>query len=399
MTLAPREVTLVLCTPDGRVLGALAPFAVDSPWWPDVGDVAAGARTTYGIDVVVLRLLRTGTTTPAGGGPVTYLAQVSRPPRIPIRPWRGDPTADQPQRAPWARPGGPDDLLAWADETLAGLGLPRCGPPEQVRAWNLSTLWRLPTAGGRVWLKCVPEFFAHEAALISVLDTAVVPPLIAWSGSRMLLAHVPGDDQYGAPLGRLLPMVGLLVGLQVAWTARLEELLAIGLPDWRAEPLTALAADVVGRTAVQLDGATLATLQALLERLPERWADIDSCGIPATVVHGDFHPGNVRGDDHRLVLLDWGDSGVGHPLLDQAAFTERLTVVDRVAVRSEWRRLWEAAVPGCDPDRAADLLAPLAALRQAVIYRRFLDRIEESEHVFHRDDPALWLRRAAELGC
>lgn len=43
------------------------------------------------------------------------------------------------------------------------------------------------------------------------------------------------------------------------------------------------------------------------------------------------------------------------------------------------------------------LLEPVAALRQAVIYRGFLDGIEPSERVYHADDPPLWLRRAAEL--
>ncbi|HEU4568913.1 MAG TPA: hypothetical protein VFR99_12830, partial [Marmoricola sp.] len=56
---------------------------------------------------------------------------------------------------------------------------------------------------------------------------------------------------------------------------------------------------------------------------------------------------------------------------------------------------WTRRRPGSDPGRAADLLAPLAALQRAVVYRGFLDRIEPDERVYHRDDPARWLRRAA----
>ena len=54
-------------------------------------------------------------------------------------------------------------------------------------------------------------------------------------------------------------------------------------------------------------------------------------------------------------------------------------------------------MPGCDPDRAAALLAPVAALRQALIYRTFLDGIEPDERVYHANDPGTWLRRAAAL--
>jgi hypothetical protein len=43
------------------------------------------------------------------------------------------------------------------------------------------------------------------------------------------------------------------------------------------------------------------------------------------------------------------------------------------------------------------LLAPVAAARQAVIYRKFLDNIEPSEWPYHRGDPALWLRETAAI--
>ena len=99
-----------------------------------------------------------------------------------------------------------------------------------------------------------------------------------------------------------------------------------------------------------------------------------------------------------MTLLDWGDSGIGHPLLDQAAFLDRVPEAVRERVRSHWLGLWRAAVPGSDPARAAELLAPIAAARQAVIYRRFLDHIEPAEHPYHWHDPAAWLSRAAALG-
>ena len=50
-----------------------------------------------------------------------------------------------------------------------------------------------------------------------------------------------------------------------------------------------------------------------------------------------------------------------------------------------------------DFDRAASLIAPLAAARQALIYQGFLDAIEPSEHPYHAADPAFWLGRAVDL--
>lgn len=309
----------------------------------------------------------------------------------------GDPLADEPLRLPYARPGGPAGDLAWADAVLVERGTPRSAPAEQVRTWNLSSLWRLPLADAAAWLKVVPPFFAHEGGMLALLDPAVVPALIDAEGPRMLLDEIAPPDHYDTLGAPLLTMVRLLVALQVEWTSRVDELLELGLPDWRPEPLRTSAADVVARTASELEPPTLRALERLVEELPALADEVASCGVPTTLVHGDFHRGNVRGAPDRLVLLDWGDSGVGHPLLDQAAFLERLPEAECPAVVREWSRLWRAAVPGSDPEGAGQLLEPVAALRQAVIYRKFLDAIEPDERVYHAADPAIWLERAAAL--
>jgi hypothetical protein len=98
-----------------------------------------------------------------------------------------------------------------------------------------------------------------------------------------------------------------------------------------------------------------------------------------------------------MVLLDWGDSGVGHPLLDQAAFLAWASPEEAPTLLRHCNRLWSDAVPGCDPARASELLAPVAAARQAVIYQHFLDHIEPAERFYHGGEPALWLTRTAGL--
>jgi hypothetical protein len=53
--------------------------------------------------------------------------------------------------------------------------------------------------------------------------------------------------------------------------------------------------------------------------------------------------------------------------------------------------------PGCDPRRAGQLLEPVAALRQAVVYDAFLSEVEPSERRYHAGDPATWFTTAGEL--
>jgi hypothetical protein len=389
----PRIVTLVLVTPDGLLVGSLPPFAVDVPWWQEAGPVVRGAREHHGVDVTVLRLLDTERPTPHGGR-VTYLAEIAEP--VAAVPWGGS-LDDHPLRAPWARPGGPGADLAWADEMLAERGLRRSDRPEQVRSWNLSSLWRLPIGGGAAWLKAVPPFFAHEGPMLARLAGSSVPELLAQHEGRILMPEIPGADLYDAGLPRLLEMVSVLVELQQTWAGRSGELEAIGLPDWRAPSLGPMIASVVERTAAELTRQDRSMLAEFVDRLDARFAAVEACGLPETLVHGDFHPGNTRGTDSTLVLLDWGDCGIGHPLLDEPAFLDGLSDAVAVSIRQHWHATWRAAVPGSDPGRASRLLEPVAAARQAVIYRAFLDGIEPSEQRYHRADPADWLNRTAAL--
>jgi hypothetical protein len=280
---------------------------------------------------------------------------------------------------------------------LARQGLRPTGAPTQVRTWNLSSLWRVPVEGQIAWLKVVPHFFAHEGPLLNLLAGAAVPTVLGHEGGRMLLAEITGDDLYGAEPPLLRRMVDLLVDLQRRWTGRVEELLALGLPDWRAPALTSAITDVVDRARGEISAEDQATLSRFLRELPDRFDAVAACGLADALVHGDFHPGNFRGDGAALTLLDWGDSGVGHPLLDQAALFNAIPKAAVDAIRAHWLGRWREAVPGADPARAAALLAPVAAARQAVIYRKFLDNIEPAEQCYHRSDPAMWLGRAASL--
>ena len=390
----PRTAELVLVTAKGDLIGCLPAVPVVTPWWPDIEPVVRAVRDHHGVDVIVLRLLDTELAQPHGGR-VTYLAEVRKPVHGAER-WTGV-LHDHPRRHAFARPSGPAADLAWAHARLAERGLRPIAPPTQIRTWNLSSLWRLPVEGQTVWLKVVPHFFAHEGAVLARLAGAQVPTLLGHDGGRMLLAEIPGEDLHEAELPLLLQMVSRLVGLQRLQRDRVKELLALGLPDWRAPALVAAITAVIARTRDEMSAEDRATLAGFAQGLSDRFDGVDACGLPDTLVHGDFHPGNFRGDGQALTLLDWGDSGVGHPLLDQPALLDAIPSACVDAVRSHWVQQWSAAAPGSDAARAAALLAPIAAARQAVIYRNFLDNIEPSEQVYHRADPARWLSRAAAL--
>lgn len=391
----PRTVTLVFVDPSERPIGALPPFEVATPWWPDAASVVAGARDLHEVEVTVLRLIdaRPDPADPFGmGGSVSYAVEAAVPPPD-LLPWSGS-VGEDPRRAAWARPGGPAADLAWADATLLSQRRRRSGPAEQIKTWNLSSIWRVPTQDGDTWLKAVPPFFAHEGAVIGAIGPPLVPALLGTEPGRALLGDVPGEDRFHAPLELMFEMVSLLVELQTRWLDRLPELLSLGLPDWRADKLGLALVRLVARCGGEIELEERRALDRLTSGLPERWAAIDACGLPPTLVHGDFHPGNFRGESGSLVLMDWGDSFIGHPLFDMTAMLEHAGD-GRQRVRDEWIGAWRRAVPGSEPGRAAELLAPVALLRNALVYRSFLDQIEASEHPYHAADVPKWLAAAS----
>ena len=318
------------------------------------------------------------------GGRVTYLAEAAHTPPD-LVPCEGEvDLADHPLRLPWARPGGPAADLAWAAAVVDVTG-----PPQQVRSWNLSAIWRLPTADGPVWLKCVPPFFTHEAVVLRLLGpTGLVPRLLAAEGHRMLLADLPGRDGYDADDEERRRIVDVAVELQAGTAGRVAELEGV-VPDWRSGPLRSAAADVVAR---RRPGS--AALGRLLDGWDERMAAVGECGLPDVLFHGDVHPGNARIGVDPPILFDWGDSGLGHPLLDLAGVAD---AAGDAALLRHWLGRWAAAVPGADPARAWALLEPVAALRGAVVFQRFLDGIEPSERVYHHHDVDPFLDRTEAL--
>src|SRR5207244_1544223 len=134
------------------------------------------------------------------------------------------------------RPGGPAESLAWAAAVLGDAGLGPVTGAAQKRTWNLSTIWRLTTPAGAVWLKQVPWFFAHEAAVLCWLDErGAGPRLSAGYDGRMLLADIPGEDLYEAPLPVRGAIAEDLHPIQLASAATLDELAALGVPDKRGK--------------------------------------------------------------------------------------------------------------------------------------------------------------------
>ncbi|MGA5821732.1 phosphotransferase [Kitasatospora sp. NPDC094028] len=400
-----RSVTVEL-TYRGDYFGQAGPFEVAGGWWQEVGGVTAAAAAALGAPLLVLRLLDgEGADGGAFGGRVRYHAELMEPPRTAPRAADGATAAllgPAARRAAWADADGLRAALEWAGERL---GAP-AGPVRrirQVRTWNLSGLFRLPAAeGADAWLKTItPAFNAAEGEVIALLggvDPTLVPRVVGAdpAAGRLLLEHVPGEDCWGPSAATVERTVPRLVAAQAALAAD-GRAAAAGLRDRRPRALLAQLEALLDRLPDETDltGEERAGVAELVGELPGLIGRLADCGLPETLLHGDFHPGNWRaGPGRPAVLVDFADACLGHPALDGLRAGAFLGPEARHHCAGVWAAAWRAHVPGAEPERALALARPLYHLAYALRYQEFLDHIEGSERPYHEGDPASELRAA-----
>nr|WP_062335761.1 aminoglycoside phosphotransferase family protein [Herbidospora sakaeratensis] len=395
-----RQASAVVTSGD-RVHGRFGPADMPSPWWNDVAPVTAWLSGEAGAPVVVLRLLDVQGGAMMRDGHATYHAELleeppaHQPPNPPNRfkaaaesrehsvggAMSGVPAEvrsrlwnQEPLRASWATREGLRAALDWA--------LAITGPSEirQVKTWNLAGLFHLPNVNA--WLKTTPPFAAPEASIIAALaevDPTLVPTVLGADPARgwMLLEHIPGQDCWKAAPG--------LVRETVRRFARAQQEISTGMQASRPEAIGSRQAPpgLTDRRSMLAATGRLPHVPGsdeLLERVPALEEELAACGIPYTLVHGDFHPGNWRAvPGGPAVVLDFADAHVGHPAADG------LRLKEWTGDAEAWVDAW--SLPGADPRRALEVAAPLAALGQAVRYQEFLDGIEPSERRYHAGDP------------
>jgi aminoglycoside/choline kinase family phosphotransferase len=320
-----------------------------------------------------------------------------------------------PLRVPWARPGWLPETTAWIDDCLAELGRARTGPPEQVRVRHWACVLRVPAAGGDIYFKAVAPAQGFEPLVtraLMVMAPGVVPRVLALDAERGWLLMVDG----GVPLrGRVLPgrhleplldMLPRFAALQLALVPHTAALLAAGCPDRRLHRLPALIADLLDDRDLMLvghpDGMTAAEhadLRAALPAMRDLCARLADIGVPESLHHDDFHPGNVLVDARaNYAFFDWGESAITHPFLSlgMALRWARLVLecdeeaLDRL--RRAYLGPWTAYAPTDRLLEAAAIAERLMPLARALTWAESIRGLEPDARWECEDSSAYFLR-------
>ena len=184
------------------------------------------------------------------------------------------------------------------------------------RPW--SRVLRVPTAEEDLYLKQCEPVQAFEVPLTVALAARWsdrVPEVVAADPERawLLLRDAGTRLRESGDAETFVRALELYGELQRDEAARVDELLALGLPDVRL-PVVAASYEPFFEHDHGLEREEVAGLRALVPRFRELCEELEAFRLPASIQHDDLHDGNVFVRDGRVAIFDWGDSSVAHPL-------------------------------------------------------------------------------------
>lgn len=295
---------------------------------------------------------------------------------------------------PWWRPEWAAKALSWAVKSAADAGYYSTAPPEQLKSWYLSSLWRLPTRNSNLYFKAVPPYSNLEVALAAAWTadrTEGAQQVVAIESERswLLTADMKGIsleqnrnvEFWGAALEDL-------ARFQVQTACHVDGYLAAGCDDLRMGRLTIRAAQLFGAAGALVEGLPAkhivfddAVLEKLLPGLDARCRVADTFGIPATLVHGDFHGMNVVREGGRTVFFDWSDASICHPFFDVMELLSSddwlpPTLDSHDILRDSYLAQWREFGTVDRMRELYDLLRPLWLLAGALAHERMLTGME-----------------------
>jgi len=231
---------------------------------------------------------------------------------------------------PWSRSDWYPRAKQWMLDCASKTGNQVVGEPIQIKTWSISCVFRVETTGGAIWFKALPNFWGHEPRLMQdltktfpqyMMDVVAIEPDEHWMMSKEWAGPEPETIEDWQIALRAF------TDIQLNCTEMIDELISFGCADRRLsllpnllEPVLAELDDDQGRKFYEVTEAEAKELARRIRRLPALCRKLSDCGIPESVVHGDFWGPNVLVRDKLSgkapIIFDWTDASIGHPFFD-----------------------------------------------------------------------------------
>ncbi len=225
------------------------------------------------------------------------------------------------------------EVLAWSQNYLKENGYQLQNSPEIIHNGPWSTVYRILTNFGTLYLKQTAPDFAIEPTLLRYLGT-LLP-----SASLEVLAQ--NDKLYcflmrdaGTPLRDILKKhfqinlannaLTTYATIQKLTANHIDTLLSMGVPDWRLSMLPSLYLALLNQKQFLIDDGLSPTeiedLKKLHLKVVERCHQLAQYNIPETIEHGDFHDNNILVQGNNMIIHDWGEATITHPFFSLTSY-------------------------------------------------------------------------------
>jgi hypothetical protein len=222
--------------------------------------------------------------------------------------------------------------IIWAEDYLFNHEYTLLQPHELICEMPWAKVIRFITSQGNIYCKQTAALFSIEPTLIQFLRKHIVknvPQVII--SNKKLCCFLMKDA--GTPLRQQLKTnyqsdlfcdaLKLYASLQKKTIPHVDELLNLGLPDWRLNQLPTLYLHLLQQKKILFsDGVTsseIETLQVLSPKFTELCNCLSQYKIPETIEHGDFHDNNILINNHHFTINDWGEATISHPFFSLAS--------------------------------------------------------------------------------
>lgn len=281
---------------------------------------------------------------------------------------------------PFSRLGWLRNLQDWVRGVIRPLGMELKGF-RQLNGSETFTLIRFDTDQRPVWFKAVGKPNLHEFPItveLAELFPGYLPSLL---GTQPACQGWLMTDAGGPPLNEIEDSTAwkeaatALAGLQIESIGRIDDLLAAGCRDLRVatllelvDPFLEVIAELMNlQTKIPPRTLSRHELFGLGMTLKNSLHCVESLGIPNTLGHSDFNPGNILVGPEHCVFIDWAEGHVSYPFLTFEYLVSHLKK-DYPAIRqfegpikSSYSRRWQSALSS-EQVSEAFLFTPLVAV-------------------------------------
>lgn len=232
-----------------------------------------------------------------------------------------------------------EKIYEWAKSSLLQKEYEILGSFEDVQATAWSSVSRILTSSGYVYLKETPPLLALEPKIIRILHDklqAAVPIIIdANKDLNSFLMRDAGKAFYHFNknenrINLICDGIFSYKNIQNKSIPFVEEFIEFGVPDWRIKNLPLLYKKLILQENLLIEDGfpenEINKLATALNKCISLCEELEKFKIPETLDHCDLHGGNILVDEksHSITVIDWGETVITNPFFSLSFFLRGL---------------------------------------------------------------------------